>query len=159
MTFSFEYTSTDFAHYPRKMQPLVIRWYGNLLWIATCISGVIFIYFNWDELGYVFLFLFILLPFVQWMAPGHLARVIVSSPSMRGTRTIEVDERSLRFTHPTFQLELFWSYFIAYRETHDVFLLLQSEAAAQVLPKRAMTEGDISDLRNLLQQKLPKEQR
>jgi hypothetical protein len=159
MTFSFEYTGQDFAHYPRKTQPAVVRWYGYLLWIASCVSGVIFIRFNWDELGSVFLFLFILLPFIQWIGPGYLARAIVSSPSMRGTRTVEVDERSLRFTHPTFQLELLWSYFIAYRETRDVFFLLQSEATAQVLPKRAMTEVDISYLRNLLGQKLPKEQR
>jgi len=155
MTFTFEFKAEDLSHYYRDSVNTPNRWYGNLVWMAVCIAGVIFLRFRWDELAYVYLAIFVLAPIVQWTQPAYLRKQLLTSPSLTGRRTIEIDEHSIRSKHATFNSELLWTYFTGHKELAEVFLLFPSGLSAYVFPKRAMTEADVLQLRQLLQAKFP----
>lgn len=91
-----------------------------------------------------------------WYAPRRVARkMITGSPSASLPHTVDMSEDGLHFRTSASESRLMWSLFTGWAEADRVFALFPSPVSFLPIPKRAMTHDQQSELRTLLQQKVP----
>ena len=91
-----------------------------------------------------------------WGIPWWAAkRQYIKQPSAKGSRTMVADDAGIRWTWNGGSAEMEWRNFARWREAETEFLLYSSFNIFNPVPKRALTSEQLSEFRNLLQQKLP----
>jgi hypothetical protein len=91
-----------------------------------------------------------------WYAPRYAARkMIKGSPSASLPHTAQMSDEGLYFRTSAGESRLSWNLIIGWVEVERVFALFPSPLTFFPIPKRAMTDQQQDELRNLLQNKVP----
>lgn len=67
--------------------------------------------------------------------------------NLHGRRTMATDETGVSFSGPAFSSRLEWSFFPRFVEDEKAFLLYQSDQVFNVIPKRSLSQNEISELK------------
>jgi hypothetical protein len=67
--------------------------------------------------------------------------------SLHGQRSVTVDQTGLKFSGSGYSSELEWEFFPKWAEDDKTFVLYQSNRTFNVIPKRALSQQEISGLR------------
>jgi len=88
-----------------------------------------------------------------WLAiPFHARRHFRQAAALRDEIEATWDENSIRFSSAHGNSNLAWREFHRWAENDRLFLLYQSQMLYNIVPKRALDEGKMLDLRNRLEQ-------
>jgi hypothetical protein len=91
-----------------------------------------------------------------WYAPRYAARKMIrGSPSASLPHSAEMSEDGLHFRTSAGESRLTWNLIIGWVEVERVFALFPSPLTFFPIPKRAMTDQQQDELRNLLKTKIP----
>ena len=90
-----------------------------------------------------------------WVLPWWASRLLYSkNPSMQGSRSLRMDDSGVHFQWDGGSSDLEWKTFIRWFEGKNHFLLYTSRAHFHVVPKRALAEQQLPELRALLSQRV-----
>lgn len=91
-----------------------------------------------------------------WYAPRYAARkMIKGSPSASLPHTAQMSEDGLHFQTSAGESRLKWNLIIGWVEVERVFALFPSPLTFFPIPKRAMTDQQLDELRSLLKSNIP----
>jgi hypothetical protein len=94
---------------------------------------------------------------ILWGRPWWTARRQLSEqPSLRGSRTMLVDAVGVHWRWDGGSADVKWKNFIRGLESKTEILLYTSPLSFNIVPKRALTPGQLVEFRNLLVQNLPR---
>lgn len=85
----------------------------------------------------------------------EVRRAFRANPSTGGQIVFSIDEHGTETSFATGRTQLKWGAYTNYRESAGFFLLYVSSARYMWIPKRAMSEQQVDELRALLRQKIP----
>jgi hypothetical protein len=162
MEIAYELTQKDFtesfsAH--RNRRPLV-KWTRRIFVLLVLLvslfllsgsikSGnttVLFPFF-----GLVILWLAIIAALPSWSA----RRQFLKQPGARGGRTVVFDGTGAHWKWNEGSSDIEWKNYVRLVEGKNQILLYSSPACFNIIPKRAIGEAELSEVRNLLKQKIP----
>jgi YcxB-like protein len=87
--------------------------------------------------------------------PLWLCRDFRRHPNFSRQQTLRVDEDGLYKRSEVGQSETKWFAYTRFRETQNLFVLYLGERQAEVVPKRALSNAQLDELRQLLRKKIP----
>jgi hypothetical protein len=83
-------------------------------------------------------------------------RVYRKSPMLQGRRTLEIDDTSLHFTSANSDGRTNWQAYIKFAESNETFILFQQGNQIFIpIPKRELSQSQITELRSLFETHLP----
>jgi hypothetical protein len=88
------------------------------------------------------------------LGPKLAVRSLQKTPFYQGKIRVLVDDSGTRFVYRTGDSNTQWSGYVRYQETKHLFLLFVSKAMFRPIPKRALSAEQISQLREMLQQRI-----
>jgi YcxB-like protein len=88
------------------------------------------------------------------LAPRLAVRSLQNTPFYQGKVHVQVDDYGTRFVYETGDSNTQWSGYIRFLETKNLFMLYVSEVMFRPIPKRALSPGQVSELREMLQKKI-----
>lgn len=101
----------------------------------------------------IFAFYFLIL----WLLPRRNAKKLFESmPSVQAPISLEATDSGVKFETQNGNSENAWPAFPKWSEQKSFFLLYSSQSIANVIPKRAFSEGEEEEFRRLLTGKIPK---
>lgn len=101
------------------------------------------------------LFLVLLWALLLWGSPWWLARTeFVKQPSAQGQRTASFDSNGVNWQWNGGSSTVEWRTYVRWMETNNQILLCSSPVQCAVVPKRALSPEQISELRMLLTEKI-----
>jgi hypothetical protein len=90
-----------------------------------------------------------------WFCPFYIARkVMKSSPGVQLPRMLNISEEGLYSRTSASESRMAWEVFVGWAEAERVFVLLPNAVSFFPVPKRAMTDDQQRELRDLLRAKL-----
>jgi hypothetical protein len=89
-----------------------------------------------------------------WLLKLAQRKMYRQSPSLHGKRTMILNETGLSFSGPSFSSNIDWSFFQRFEEDDRVFLFWQSRQIFNIVPKRELSPGQISELRQAFTQNI-----
>jgi hypothetical protein len=91
----------------------------------------------------------------MWFAPRFFARrQFKNHPIAQSQITLNVSEQGLEFHNPHAASKVAWSAYVAWGESRSVFVILPQPRAYITIPKRAFTEEQVAQFRELLCQNI-----
>jgi hypothetical protein len=88
------------------------------------------------------------------LAPMLAVRSLQNTPFYQGKVRVQADDSGTRFVYGTGDSNTQWSGYIRFLETKNLFMLYVSKAMFRPIPKRALSPGQVSELREMLQTKI-----
>ncbi|MEO0469149.1 MAG: YcxB family protein [Bacteroidota bacterium] len=82
--------------------------------------------------------------------PMMSRRNFKNNPSLQGEILYTFTDEQVEMTGPHFESRMDWDKYMKVEETKEMFLLFQSKALANLIPKRDLTSEEIQDLRELI---------
>lgn len=79
-----------------------------------------------------------------------------SNPMVQSAITLEVTEQGLEFQNAHVHSKVAWSAYVAWGEVKTVFVLMPQPRTYITIPKRAFTEEQVSEFRELLRRNIGK---
>ncbi len=76
-------------------------------------------------------------------------------PNFGREQTLQIDDNGLHWTNEVGQNDTQWTAYTKYRETQNLFLFYLGNRVFQVVPKRALSDKERNELRQLLRTRLP----
>lgn len=76
--------------------------------------------------------------------------------SLHGPRSTAVDDQGMSFQGPDFSSQLKWPFFLKFAEDDKSFVMFQTDRMFFFIPKRQLSQQDISNIRKALAQHIPK---
>jgi hypothetical protein len=76
--------------------------------------------------------------------------------SLHGPRSTAVDEQGMSFEGPDFSSQLKWRFFLKFAEDDKSFVMYQTDQMFFCIPKRQLSQQEISTIREELIQHIPK---
>ena len=76
--------------------------------------------------------------------------------SLHGPRSTAVDEQGMSFEGPDFSSQLKWPFFLKFAEDDKSFIIYQTDQMFFCIPKRQLSQQEISTIREALIQHIPK---
>lgn len=122
----------------------VLRSWGNESMVDALVNAL-----PWLLLGAFFLGL------VPLLHRAQARRALETDPSLNGTQLRTVDDVGLHVTGAGYAPTLPWSELVRAVETAHFFLFFQDARLMQYIPKRALTDVQRDELRNLIQAHAP----
>jgi YcxB-like protein len=93
---------------------------------------------------------------LMWVTPWWAARRQFSKqPSAQGPRTVLLDAEGIHWRWSGGSADAAWQNYVRFLEARDQILFYSSPACFNIVPKRALTPGQLSELRALLARNLP----
>lgn len=94
---------------------------------------------------------------LTWGTPWLLARrLFVKQPSLQGPRTMTLDTAGVHLRWSGGTSDFVWNNFTRQLEGKNQFLLYTSPILFTIVPKRALTDEQLSEFRAILAQSVPK---
>jgi hypothetical protein len=93
--------------------------------------------------------LFLSLPLLMRRAQKKIYR---KTANLHGKRTVTVEGTGLNFNGPGFSSHVEWAFFPRFVEDENTFLLYQSNQIFNIIPKRQLSQNQISELREAFTQ-------
>ena len=87
--------------------------------------------------------------------PRWIRKDFQSHPNFQREHTLRIDDEGLHWKTEVDQSDTRWIAYRGYQETRNLFLFYLGKRLVQVVPKRAMSDAELEELRGLLQAKLP----
>jgi len=162
MRIDYEITKQDFLDAQRlaiQKSPLpLVRW-TRLVSLLFGLSLLVFLIYAAARQGFSVRFvpglaiclLFISMPLLNRRTQENLYK---KSTSMHGKLSFDADDEGIRFAGGTFSSKLAWPHFVKYVEDDKVFLLYQNSQVFNLVPKRALSQEQITTLREYLQRNI-----
>lgn len=163
MEITYELTQKDFtesftAH--RNRRP-VVKWARRIIvWGMLLVS--IFFFFGAIRTGDTVALLsfsgfvaFWLVMIVGLPSRWSARRQFLKQPGARGTRKVLFDGAGAHWRWSGGSSDIEWKNYVRSVEGENQFLLYTSPACFNIIPKRAMEETKLSEVRNLLKQNIP----
>jgi len=75
--------------------------------------------------------------------------------SLHGPRSTAVDEQGMSFEGPDFSSQLKWPFFLKFAEDDKSFIIYQTDQMFFCIPKRQLSQQEISTIREALIQHIP----
>ena len=164
MQLTYQLTQKDFydsliAH--RKRRP-VVKW-ALLLFVAGLAGLAVFgiiesaVTHNKNAVSNVSPLIGILFFWVAlfWIAPWRAARTqFLKQPAALGTRTTILDDAGVRQKWDGGSSDVEWKNYVRWLESKNEILLYSSPLCFGMIPKRAMNDAQLSELRTLLAQNI-----
>jgi hypothetical protein len=101
------------------------------------------------------LFLVLLWAFLLWGSPWWFARTqFLKQPSAQGQHTVSFDGDEVKWQWDGGSSVTQWKTYIRWMESKNQILLCSSPVRCGIVPKRALNEEQLSELRTLLTQKI-----
>ncbi len=91
---------------------------------------------------------------VNLIKPRLLVRSLQNTPFYKGKISVQVDDLGTRFVYVTGDSNTQWAGYIRFIETPNLFVLYVSKAMFRQIPKRALSTEQLSQLRELLRQRI-----
>jgi hypothetical protein len=88
------------------------------------------------------------------LAPRFAVRSLQNTPFYQGKVRVQADDSGTRFVYATGDSNTQWSGYIRFLETRNLFLLYVSKVMFRPIPKRALSTGQVSELREMLEKKI-----
>jgi hypothetical protein len=88
------------------------------------------------------------------LAPRLAVRSLQNTPFYKGKVRVQADDSGTRFVYETGDSNTQWSGYIRFLETKNLFILYVSKVMFRPIPKRALSPGQVSELREMLQKKI-----
>lgn len=92
--------------------------------------------------------------FLLWYGPYHTASKMMKSPGAKLQRVVAISEEGIYSRTSASESRLAWEVFVGWAEAERVFVLLPNAVSFFPVPKRAMTDDQQRELRDLLRAKL-----
>jgi hypothetical protein len=162
MEITYELTQKDFtesfvAH--RNRRPFVKWARRSIVWVT--LLGLAFLLFgsirsgNTRALlpffGVVGLWLLVLAGLPMWWGAR---RQFLKQPGARGVRTVSFDDIGAHWRWSGGSSDVEWRNYVRSVEGKNQFLLYTSPACFNIVPKRALSQEDLSQVRSLLKQRI-----
>jgi YcxB-like protein len=91
-----------------------------------------------------------------WVGPCLGARTqFRKQPSVQGSKTLSVDGSGVHWRWDGASADIDWKNFLNWQESKTQFLLYTSPVAFNMIPKRVLTQEQISEVRLALSQNIP----
>ena len=104
-----------------------------------------------------FLLLTLLWAVILWLFPTWGARrQFLKQPGAQGPRSVMLNASGTRWRWNGGSSEIEWKNYIRVVEAKNQFLLYSSPACFNIIPKRALAQGQLPELQRLLEQNVPK---
>jgi hypothetical protein len=160
MTLNFELTRQDIADYIKAVFFQKIKW-----WHLTIVGAVVIFYAGekvhdsmkggdftsvWITISPILALVYIF-SFMVWRVPSNAYKKMIIRPM-----EWRFSQERVHLQSPVASSEIEWNAFINYRETDRLFLLYVQSNVAHIIPKRALLEWQIEELRNLLSSHIKK---
>ena len=81
-------------------------------------------------------------------------RSLQNTPFYQGKVRVHVDDFGTRFVYNTGDSNTQWSGYVRFLETKNLFMLYVSKVMFRPIPKRVLPEGQVSELREMLQKRI-----
>jgi len=81
----------------------------------------------------------------------HLERSSRENEQASQPTTLRLSEEGVHYTTPLTSAEIKWGLFSSLKESRDLFLLYSGSTLRLIIPKRAIHEGQVAEVRQLLQ--------
>lgn len=88
------------------------------------------------------------------LVPALIRRNLRRDPVLNEELTVELADQGTLISSPSSRAESTWAAYVGFAETPGLFVLFRSPLVAEIIPKRALTAGDLPTVGNLLRQKL-----
>ena len=96
------------------------------------------------------LFLVLLWAFLLWGSPWWLARTQSKQPSAQGERTASFDSNGVSWQWDGGSSRTEWKTYVRWMETKNQILICSSPVQCAIIPKRALSGEQLSELQTLL---------
>ena len=96
------------------------------------------------------LFFVLLWAFLLWGCPWWLARTQSKQPSVQGQRTASLDSNGVNWQWNGGSSAVEWKTYMRWMETKNQILLCSSPVQCAIIPKRALSAEQLSELQTLL---------
>jgi hypothetical protein len=94
--------------------------------------------------------------FGYWVLPRKTARrIFLTNPSMSAVQQMKIDEDGVQITSINFHSQMGWKTFAAWHEGRDYFSLYFSKLQYVVIPKRVMSQDEISEMSAIFSKHIP----
>ena len=163
MEIAYELTQKDFteAFAAHRNRRAVIKWIRTIVfWVV--VLGAAFLLFGAIRSGNTRTLLPFFAVVTLWLliitgVPWSLSarRQFLKQPGARGPRTVVFDEIGAHWRWNGGSSDIEWKNYIRSLEGENQFLLYTSPACFNIIPKRAMEETKLSEVRSLLKQNIP----
>jgi len=91
------------------------------------------------------------------LAPGFYARrQFRNNPIAQSSITLDVSEQGLKFHSAHADSTLAWSAYVGWGEVKSVFVIMPQPRAYMTVPKRAFSEGQLGEFREILRRNIGK---
>jgi hypothetical protein len=104
----------------------------------------------------VFTVIFGILWFAYMLLAPRLSarRQFGNNPLAQSPITLDVSEQGLEFHNPHAESKVAWSAYVAWGEAKSVFVIMPQPRAYVAIPKRAFSEGQVSEFRDRLRRNI-----
>lgn len=162
-SYSFMYDPREFYRTHLAVQRIVgRRWrlayaaFAALLLILYVVPPLLYGTFDWSLANFVpLVVLALIVVFARPVAAWYTARTLPRrEPSLQGPQGRVLTENGLEVRGHGVVLTLEWAAILRVIETPEVFLLFFNRKYAHYLPKRAIPDGEVEQVRQLFREKL-----
>jgi hypothetical protein len=163
MEITYELTQKDFteAFSAHRNRRAIIKWIRTIIfWVV--ILGLAFLLFGAIRSGntrtllpsfaVIALWLLLLTGLPLWLSAR---RQFLKQPGARGPRTVMFDGTGAHWRWNGGSSDIEWKNYVRSVEGPNQFLLYTSPACFNIIPKRAIEEPKLSEVRSLLEQNIP----
>jgi len=104
----------------------------------------------------VFTVIFGILWFAYMLLAPRLSarRQFGNNPIAQSPITLDVSEHGLEFHNPHAESKVEWSAYVAWGEAKSVFMIMPQPREYVAIPKRAFSEGQVSEFRDMLRRNI-----
>jgi YcxB-like protein len=165
MQITYQLTQQDFVESLKacRQRSVFRRWMWRLLPVIpiSLVFLSIFLYVedSRDQVASNLFPLLVLLAFwivLLWVGPWLGARTqFRKQPSVQGSKTLSVDGSGVHWKWDGGSADIDWKNFLKWQESKTQFLLYTSPVAFNMIPKRVLTQEQISEVRLTLSQNIP----
>ncbi len=89
-----------------------------------------------------------------WLVKRAYRKAYRKNAAFGGRRILSFDDDGLSITGPAFSSQIRWEMFTGLAEDHKAFVLYQSNQVSQFVPKRELTQEQITELRETFTRKV-----
>ena len=165
MEISYELAEKDFreAYVAHRNRNALSRWSRRLfIWLAGFFAAFVIFGFavkpSVEAAKNLFPFLGLVLMWIAalWIFPGwNMRRQFLKQPGAHGPRTLLLDSSGAHWRWNGGSSEVEWRNYIRSVEGKNQFLLYTSPACFNIVPKRALVEAQLEELRQILKLNIP----
>jgi hypothetical protein len=135
----------------KTLKFLYQTWWGWWLPRPIILGFIVYMFWSHDESGAALFGFFLILSFVgEWLARRNLAKARNKVRTKNTTSMVTMDEQGVAIDGANGSSQLKWSAMLPPAIYHDGVLIKFSRLSMVWLPDKALTEGSVAEVRQLL---------